>query len=313
MTLPSQRPGQGGRAQFWCCLVAFPLRRLTVGKAALQIRSRLAEGFEILEAPRRAPLAPRFAGHLAHRGVGLGRVRRDLRLAARGHLYELGGGETLLCAWGRGRATPSPLPLPEEARGQSPVRASAEPEEQLAELGFRPSREPLWSPRGRSSPAWRSHPPKPVRRCQPRPRSAAAGAVLAGDKVFYASTGDIHGPGHMGIYSACGVERFTYHYYPTATSILGENELSWGSDGWPVVGPESTTPLVPCGGTGGAGGSTGRDAGADAAVRADAGRAGRDPLRGSFQTQLLPPCVSCSVYKAQSAIEPLKIARRSVP
>lgn len=28
--------------------------------------------------------------------------------------------------------------------------------------------------------------------------------------------------------------------------MLGENELSWGSDGWPVVGAESTTPLTAC-------------------------------------------------------------------
>jgi arabinan endo-1,5-alpha-L-arabinosidase len=81
----------------------------------------------------------------------------------------------------------------------------------------------------------------------------------SGAKVFYAGGGDVHGPGHIGIYSACGVERFTYHYYPTATSVLGENELSWSTDGWPVAGPTSTTPLVPCGNpaTGGAGGRAG--------------------------------------------------------
>jgi arabinan endo-1,5-alpha-L-arabinosidase len=81
----------------------------------------------------------------------------------------------------------------------------------------------------------------------------------SGARVFYAGGGDIHGPGHIGIYSACGVERFTYHYYPTAASVLGENELSWSSDGWPVAGPTSTAPLVPCGNpaTGGAGGRAG--------------------------------------------------------
>ena len=82
-------------------------------------------------------------------------------------------------------------------------------------------------------------------------RSIGITGPFTGDKVFYASTGNIHGPGHMGIYSACGTERFTYHYYPTATSILGENELTWGADGWPAVGREATTPLVPCVGTGG--------------------------------------------------------------
>ena len=88
-------------------------------------------------------------------------------------------------------------------------------------------------------------------------RSRDITGPFADDEVFYASNGDIHGPGHMGIYDACGVERFTYHYYPTSTSVLGLNELSWDSDGWPVAGPVSTTPLVPCGnpGAGGAGGA----------------------------------------------------------
>jgi len=81
----------------------------------------------------------------------------------------------------------------------------------------------------------------------------------SGAKVFYAGGGDVHGPGHMGIYSACGVERFTYHYYPSASSVLGENELSWDGNGWPVAGAASTTSLVPCGnaGAGGASGGAG--------------------------------------------------------
>ena len=86
-------------------------------------------------------------------------------------------------------------------------------------------------------------------------RSQNVTGPFTGDKIFYASNGDVHGPGHMGIYGACGVERFTYHYYPTATSILGENELSWNGDDWPVAGPPSTTALVPCGGSGGGGGN----------------------------------------------------------
>src|SRR3569623_1636751 len=74
--------------------------------------------------------------------------------------------------------------------------------------------------------------------------TAGVAGPYAGAKVFYAGGGDVHGPGHIGIYSACGVERFTYHYYPGASSVLGENELSWGSDGWPVAGAISTKPLV---------------------------------------------------------------------
>jgi hypothetical protein len=82
-------------------------------------------------------------------------------------------------------------------------------------------------------------------------RSSAITGPYAGDRVFYASHDSIHGPGHIGIYKGCGVERFTYHYYPdSGTSVLGENELTWGSDGWPVVGAESTTPIKPCGDTG---------------------------------------------------------------
>src|SRR6478736_3056662 len=80
---------------------------------------------------------------------------------------------------------------------------------------------------------------------------------------WFASSGSMHGPGHIGIYSACGVERFTYHYYPdSGGSVLGENELSWGADGWPAPGVESTTALKPCGtgsdgmGGGGAGGNS---------------------------------------------------------
>lgn len=90
-------------------------------------------------------------------------------------------------------------------------------------------------------------------------RSQSITGPYSGTKNFYGTTGSIHGPGHIGIYDQCGASRFTYHYYPdTGGSVLGENELSWGADGWPVVGPVSTTPLKPCGtGSGGAGGGAG--------------------------------------------------------
>jgi arabinan endo-1,5-alpha-L-arabinosidase len=100
-------------------------------------------------------------------------------------------------------------------------------------------------------------------------RSQSITGPFSGDRGFYKSHDSVHGPGHMGIYHACGVERFTYHYYPdTGGSVLGENELTWGNDGWPVAGPESTTPIKPCGemangtdggiaGTGGSGGTGG--------------------------------------------------------
>jgi beta-xylosidase len=95
-------------------------------------------------------------------------------------------------------------------------------------------------------------------------RSKSITGPYDGEKVFLASHDDVHGPGHIGIYNACGVERFTYHYYPSNGSILGENTLTWEND-WPVAGPEATTPLEPCNGspTPGTGGSeTGGSAGA---------------------------------------------------
>ena len=78
-------------------------------------------------------------------------------------------------------------------------------------------------------------------------RAQAITGPYTGSKIFLESAGSVHGPGQIGIYDQCGADRFTYHYYPdTGGSVLGENELSWGSDGWPVVGAESTTPLTAC-------------------------------------------------------------------
>ena len=91
-------------------------------------------------------------------------------------------------------------------------------------------------------------------------RAAAITGPYSASRVFYASNGSIHGPGQIGIYDQCGASRFTYHYYPdTGGSVLGENELTWSSDGWPVAGAPSTTPLTVCNGTGtgGTGGSKG--------------------------------------------------------
>jgi MYXO-CTERM domain-containing protein len=78
-------------------------------------------------------------------------------------------------------------------------------------------------------------------------RATAITGPYTDDRIFYASNGDVHGPGQIGIYSCGGVERFTYHYYPTAESVLGENELTWSTDNWPVAGPPATTSLnLPC-------------------------------------------------------------------
>jgi hypothetical protein len=119
-------------------------------------------------------------------------------------------------------------------------------------------------------------------------RSEAITGPYTGAQIFLQSEGSVHGPGQIGIYDKCGADRFTYHYYPdTGGSVLGENELSWGSDGWPVAGAVSTTPLTPCANvsTGDAGGggseagspesgtseSGGSDASDDVGVSLDAG------------------------------------------
>jgi arabinan endo-1,5-alpha-L-arabinosidase len=114
-------------------------------------------------------------------------------------------------------------------------------------------------------------------------RSQKITGPFSGDRVFMSSSGSVHGPGHMGIYNDCGYSRFTYHYYPdTGGSVLGENELSWGGDGWPVVGAASTQPMKACLGSGGSAGSAGSggagggvsNGGASAAGAAQAGSGG---------------------------------------
>jgi MYXO-CTERM domain-containing protein len=101
-------------------------------------------------------------------------------------------------------------------------------------------------------------------------RAPAITGPYAGDRTFYASdsAANVHGPGHIGIYSCGGVERFTYHYYPDNGSVIGENTLTWGSDGWPVAGAKVSSGLkLPCmsttpsGGAGGSDGSSGAPSG----------------------------------------------------
>lgn len=105
--------------------------------------------------------------------------------------------------------------------------------------------------------------------------------------VFYASKRDIgiNGPGHMGIFECGGVERFTYHYYPTGRSVIGVNSLSWGADGWPVAGPQVTTPLkLPCGGSTGVGQAAGAD---PERLRVRSGPAGRQVDLGEAGFEVL--------------------------
>lgn len=64
--------------------------------------------------------------------------------------------------------------------------------------------------------------------------------------TFMASTvvknnvnGNEHGPGHAGILSEGGIDRVTYHYYPdSGGSVIGEETVIWGADGWPTCGAD---------------------------------------------------------------------------
>jgi arabinan endo-1,5-alpha-L-arabinosidase len=124
-------------------------------------------------------------------------------------------------------------------------------------------------------------------------RATSIKGPYSGDRTFYASTGNVHGPGHMGVYSQCGEERFTYHFYPDNGSIIGENELVWGADGWPTVGAEATTPLKICdataGGVGGSSGTGGSSSMAGASGSAAGGSSSGGTAAGGGDTGGQPP------------------------
>ena len=49
----------------------------------------------------------------------------------------------------------------------------------------------------------------------------------------------VYGPGHMGIESEPGLDRFSFHYYNAAgRPVLGVRTLVWNADGWPSVGQD---------------------------------------------------------------------------
>jgi arabinan endo-1,5-alpha-L-arabinosidase len=51
--------------------------------------------------------------------------------------------------------------------------------------------------------------------------------------------GNEHGPGQIGILSEDGIDRCTYHYYPDkGRSVIGEETMLWGADGWPSAGTD---------------------------------------------------------------------------
>lgn len=128
-------------------------------------------------------------------------------------------------------------------------------------------------------------------------RSSSVTGPYTGDRVLLGNVEGAHGPGHIGIYDKCGEQRFTYHYYPpSGRSVLGEKELSWGADGWPVAGADSTKPLAPCEGnppTGGGGaGGGGAGAGGAAGNGGSGGASGGAEIGGFSNPGGSPPTTS---------------------
>jgi arabinan endo-1,5-alpha-L-arabinosidase len=60
-----------------------------------------------------------------------------------------------------------------------------------------------------------------------------------GGTLFLDSEGIEIGPGHVGIISEGGIDRFTYHYYASLANgipTLGLQTMVWNADGWPAPG-----------------------------------------------------------------------------
>ncbi|MEI8037878.1 MAG: family 43 glycosylhydrolase [Verrucomicrobiota bacterium] len=67
----------------------------------------------------------------------------------------------------------------------------------------------------------------------------ASEAFMAATVYKNSINGNERGPGHVGILSEGGIDRFTYHYINTSgNKVLGEETLVWGPDGWPIAGAD---------------------------------------------------------------------------
>ena len=67
----------------------------------------------------------------------------------------------------------------------------------------------------------------------------ASEAFMAATVYKNSINGNERGPGHVGILSEGGIDRFTYHYINTGgNKVLGEQTLLWGPDGWPIAGAD---------------------------------------------------------------------------
>lgn len=67
----------------------------------------------------------------------------------------------------------------------------------------------------------------------------SSSTFLSSTVVKNSVNGNEHGPGQIGILSEGGIDRCTYHYYPdTGGSVVGEETILWGADGWPSCGTD---------------------------------------------------------------------------
>lgn len=68
-----------------------------------------------------------------------------------------------------------------------------------------------------------------------------------GGTPFLGSDGEFIGPGHVGILSEGGVDRFSFHYYGSRVNgvpSLGLRRLAWGADGWPRAVSDPPAPAA---------------------------------------------------------------------
>lgn len=66
-----------------------------------------------------------------------------------------------------------------------------------------------------------------------------------GGTLFLGTDGEVVGPGHIGIVSEGGLDRFSFHYYGSRVNgvpTLGLERLAWGADGWPRPGGPGAPP-----------------------------------------------------------------------
>jgi hypothetical protein len=119
----------------------------------------------------------------------------------------------------------------------------------------------------------------------------------------------VYGPGHMGILSEPGLDRFSFHYYNAAgRPVLGVRTLVWNADGWPSVGQD----LSP--GTYKISAGDGLVLGVHGDSSADAGRIELQPATGSDSQSWTVALTPDGYYQLASANggKALEVAGQSV-